>query len=95
MWRIGQRVVCIHHYQDDGDINPSKGGVYTIREVELHEPTHIYGLLFEEITNHKRLFLNGWHEQNFSEIRFKPLDEKRIDIFRAMLKNKEKETVYE
>lgn len=96
MWHIGQRVVCIDDVFDErfvriADGLPIKGMVYTIRTIR--EIDGEIGFLLHEIKNKEFQFLNAYGEQGFLSKRFKPLDEKRIDIFRAMLKSKEKEKV--
>lgn len=93
MWHIGQRVVCVDDkgFNEKGLIYPIKGKVYTIREVKYYPDGDFYSFRLEEIVNQPKEYKQGYGEKAFREFRFKPLDEKRLDIFRAMLVTK-KET---
>lgn len=95
MWHIGQRVVCVDDSNwDDSKVNrPIKGIVYTIRSIESFELENVFAFLLNEVINQPEQYRNGYSEKFFKEHRFRPIDEKRIDMFRAMLKNKEKEKV--
>lgn len=91
MWHIGQRVVCV----DDKGVQPIvkpliKGRIYTIREITNYSTG---GFRLHEIHNEPCSTTHGFLEVSYKARRFRPIDEKRIDIFRAMLKNKEKEKV--
>lgn len=97
MWHIGQRVVCVDDSGIDSRVlnKPIKNKIYTIRTVDDNGFNKL-GLRLVEIKNNAGLVVspkNGIHidEVCFKESRFKPIDEKRIDIFRAMLVTK-KET---
>lgn len=82
----GMRVVCVSEsYQatsmpDERDAIPRKGQVYTVRG--LHR---LGNLWLVEIRNKRRGWSTGRHEYAFHPSRFKPLDERRLDIFRAIL----------
>lgn len=95
MWHVGQRVVCVKEFPLKTlreNIPVNKGTVYTIRDIISHQQQ--IGLKFYEIINKKQNTTEGYVERSYHEKNFKPLDEKRIDIFRAMLKDvKETEKV--
>lgn len=94
MWHIGQRVVCVDDSKSTHATKVFKGNIYTIREFVIRPISKKYGIRLQEISNDKVHVLGfGFVEPAYCENRFRPLDEKRIDIFRAMLKNKEKEKV--
>lgn len=82
--RVGMRVVCINdqprHWEEDGYIYPNKGHIYTIRQVVFDNLKT--GLLLVEIHNPT---LNGDGEAYFNCRNFRPLDERRLDIFRSIL----------
>lgn len=93
--KVGQRVVCINDrwggpdvrlLQAEGYIFPKKHNIYTIREIRPDSKN--IGLLFEEIPNSVVHTVGGILEVGFIADRFKPLDESRLDIFRAMLVEK-------
>lgn len=95
MWHVGQRVVCVDdsNWSDDHIKHPIKGRIYTIREIDTIGG--IDGFWLEEIINPIKTYCDGVCEAGFKRERFKPLDEKRLDIFREMLtvKKREKEKV--
>lgn len=84
-FHVGQRVVCVDTSAGryPCDLPPlEKGSIYTIRDV-----TPCFGELAVQIEERYRR--DYW----FRASRFRPLDERRLDIFRAMLVTPPKETV--
>lgn len=95
--KVGQRVVCI---RDVGLLNKEhvkrlieiggdvivKYDIYTIREIRSDDSEVVF--LLKELKNPVVYTLKGYLEQAFSANYFKPLDESRLDIFRAMLVEK-------
>jgi hypothetical protein len=85
-FKIGQKVVCIYTFEDDGEtIDPVKGEMYTIREID-----NLGGLLFEEIINIIRYYSEGPAERSFHPCRFRPLDHAFADKVEAMIKEQVK-----
>lgn len=92
MWHVGQRVVCVDDLFEDiyDEETPKRGVVYTIRGIKFWTVDKL-SFTLEEITNPLKLYKEGVSEKHFRETRFKPIDEKRLDIFREMLTVKERE----
>ena len=94
-FHVGQHVVCIwdawgrSHPKLAGVVWPVKGQVYTVREIRLIESREVTGLAlwFMEISNPVVKFKNVAEpmEVGFAARRFRPLNESRLDIFRAHL----------
>ena len=94
-FRPGMRVVCINDsYTPEGRLalaihniqKPKKGRVYTIRDV-MSEPIqgHLVVRLVE-IVNAPAPYINSdIIEPFYLAKRFRPLDEKRLDVFRQHL----------
>lgn len=91
-FHVGQRVVCVksgrHHIVGVWDKVPEKGIIYTIRGImpaaEIGAETD--GLYLVEIVNPEIMTEDGgWVEMPFASGRFRPLDESRLDQFRAHL----------
>lgn len=88
--RVGMRVVCLRNPKPEVmKANPGawpfKGGVYTIKTVNHWPEPHGTLLTFLELDNSHMV---GWIsklEPGFSPNAFRPLDEHRLDIFRAVL----------
>lgn len=96
-FHVGQRVVCIKEggwsHAEPGERHPQKGEVLTIRNIDLC-PDGTF-LQFAEIVNPQtRVDFDGLpaEAQYWSE-RFRPIDERRLDIFRALLVSPPKEVV--
>lgn len=92
---VGQRVVCIDdsflssvdtYLKKIGYVNPKKYDILTIREIR--SDAKAIGILFKEIRNPAVSTTGGFIEVAFRSERFKPLDESRLDVFRAMLVEK-------
>lgn len=91
-FHVGQRVVCVEaHWWPNCAQPPVKGRVYTVRNIPLDPPTNTLGLRFEELFNPHVDALGG--EWGFKAHYFRPLDERRLDVFRAMLAPKPKQPV--
>lgn len=88
---VGQHVSCVEsgwgHYGDKavdmGCSLPQYRHVYTIREI-LAVPGYGIGLKFVELVNPK-VSNFGQDEPSFDPNGFRPVDPKRIEIFKAML----------
>lgn len=87
----GMRVECIRTESIRGDEDvPQKGKVYVVRDAFVCDRTGNVGLHLVEIVNPKRSYTDfsgtywcceiGWDAANF-----RPLDERRLDVFRAAL----------
>ena len=98
MFKVGQCVVCVDDEKRDSDDRDQmlfpqwivKGQVYTIRDIYADDGG--VGLRLEEIINplHPllydsvgRVFVN--EEPDFDGIRFRPVNEARLEVFRALL----------
>lgn len=87
--KVGQRVVCIN---DDwrggnGTVNrPKKNDILTIRRIYCYNGA--VGFVFKELINPPVHAVVGFVEQMFMATQFKPLNESRLDIFRAMMMEK-------
>lgn len=90
MFEIGQRVVCVAYRGEDRPSNvgvenrPRIGGVYTIRDIGQDSKERL-GVWLEEVVNRPVPTLVGLRERGFFIQCFRALDERRLDIFRAML----------
>lgn len=86
----GQRVVCVNgekaRSRAIGGWAPRTGGVYTVRGSWCHDEMTL--LLLEEYVHPDKF--DGVNEYGWDATRFRPLDEKRLDVFRAMLAPKPK-----
>ncbi|MFC6487334.1 hypothetical protein [Nitratireductor sp. GCM10026969] len=91
----GMRVVCVNsedHRRYGDEIMPEVGVVYTIRMAGLDEIDGNSLLRLREIINEERLYwcaALGRHvflEPCFDAEWFRPLDERRLDVFREALK---------
>lgn len=88
---VGQHVVCIEArwgvYGEraikKGCVLPKPNHVYTIREI-LDIPGYGIGFKFVELVNPK-VSNFGTEEPSFDPKQFKPVDPKRIEVFKAML----------
>lgn len=102
MFHIGQHVVCVndeerafvipgHSYI--GDLNGLKrGNVYTIRGI-APAPRHYAGcVLMVSLEEIHRGSMAGGGEAGFALERFRPLDEAKLAIFRALLVTPPRET---
>lgn len=82
----GQRVVAIRAVCPSSGDNPIvKGRVYTIRKIGLSWRSQTPVLFFAEIINRPYKTPRGWEEFGYRATHFKPLDEKRLDVFRSLL----------
>lgn len=99
MFHVGQQVVCMHVWcRADtaylrGERYPAKGGVYTVREIELPTDGEVY-LRFEELVNPpRRTPAPGTTsaEVCFAADKFRPVRKTDISIFTAMLSPAPKE----
>lgn len=71
-FRVGQKVVCINDYDDQGrDFVARNGGIYTISRIIVVDRIFI-DLLFDEISNPYGV---GWCSENF-----RPVVDKTTDI---------------
>ena len=94
-FHVGQKVVCINgemkdreaadFYSSKGIVFPSKGTIYTIRQILWLED--FYALRLEEIVNPIVRYKEHTLEHAFHVDRFRPLVERKTDIsqFKAML----------
>lgn len=84
MFHIGQLVVCINteKFGCGAQTFPVKGRVYTVRELFTYngEP-HVH---LNEIVNPPDDFPAGYGEPWFNAKRFRPVDDKRIEVFRRI-----------
>lgn len=100
-FKPGMRVVCVN---DDfgadapavstrlGITLPTKGTVYTLREVvKCGCCTHLNVRLAEIRNPIIRMLDGGQDEPAFGDFRFRPLDESRLDVFRNLLVDLPKE----
>jgi len=83
----GQRVVCVDDVfpprKNKAEIYPIRGAVYTVRDTICdHRGLAIF---LVEITNKPAKYKQGVREMGFFAHRFRPLDERRLDIFRDHL----------
>lgn len=86
----GQKVRCTDgRFPADSDLYygdetfVQKGAVYTVREAFLEfEGTHT--ITVEEIVNPAKEYADGVVEFHFAERRFRPIDDKALDIFRQV-----------
>lgn len=106
MYRIGQKIICIHDtgwspFFSKNVICPKKDQIYTIRSIResIDYPNQI-GFLLYEIYNHYKVHSSiGIVEPGFLSKRFRPVveDESKTDISFAInilkQKQKQKETV--
>lgn len=96
-FHVGQRVVCVEDQPKPGTIwspgtAPEKGRVYTIARVFTHPSTD--GLLVELVEIRRSdATERQWGHRGYGAYRFRPLDERRLDIFREMLVTPPKEPV--
>ncbi|RVD44895.1 hypothetical protein EN742_00690 [Mesorhizobium sp. M4A.F.Ca.ET.020.02.1.1] len=90
-YRLGQLVACIDDNLyftglcPDGMTLPRKGAVYRIRTIEafrVPDGRHLLFLRFDEIRNPEYPSSIGPYEPVFDARAFKPLDDRRIDVFR-------------
>lgn len=92
MYRLGMLVTLIDRrpFQglSDGEVQPSFGVVYTIRDMEIYN-NHL-GLVFEELRN-PDVYSIGVKECSFLATRFRPVSGRVTDIsiLRALLKTKD------
>lgn len=91
-FEVGKRVVCIidqnkYIVSVPNAILPKKGHIYTIRS-QLAKGREL-GVHLVEIVHPPAQWLDGFYEPYFIDARyfFRPIDETRIDQFRAMLHN--------
>ncbi len=101
MFVPGQLVVCVDGtFPPDSDLYYGDetfvvaGAVYTVRETFLEfEGTHT--ITVEEIVNPAKDYADGEVEFHFAARRFRPLDDTKLDVFRAVLTDapKDRETV--
>lgn len=89
-FHVGQRVVCVDATARDcrawtPDEALEKGIVYTIARVFSHPCGEIDE--FVELVERRRseFCKEYWGHRGYSIYRFRPLDERRLDIFREML----------
>jgi hypothetical protein len=97
-WHLGQRCVCIRDFSGEARAYPAKVSwpvkdqILTIRGIDKrisNRGSEVLGLLFEEITNPILLLSDGTtREPAFGDWDFRPLDESRLDQFRAHLNPK-------
>lgn len=86
MFEVGELVECVDdkfttHRLLPGVSLPVRGGVYTVREVELN------GIYLREITNPNYHFFQGFCEPGFLASRFRPFRSKHIELFRKIAEN--------
>lgn len=78
MFKIGEKVACIHSFIPDdfdirkGNVLPVKGEIYTIRVIQVYD-VGIYFLL-EELVNPILIYTEGLGELVFSSDKFRKLD---------------------
>jgi len=90
-WHIGRPIVCVDDSDPQGhgllygEKMPVKGRVYTIRYIDTNGPI---SFLLNEIYNDPTRWADEYGETLFFANRFRPLDESRIDQFRAHLNPK-------
>lgn len=93
-FKVGKRVVCVRPYNGmcggtGREVWPIAGVIYTLRDVGFihpHYPTTL-GVRLMEIANeaiHYRGYPAPW-EPAFAAMRFRPVEETRLDQFRAHL----------
>lgn len=94
----GQRVVCVDAAptREGRVLNAlTKGTVYTVRWAGMHDSPlngRIYGIRLEEI--HRGVCpVHGRVDTPYNSRRFRPLDESRLDVFRAHLVTPPKQKV--
>lgn len=102
-FHVGQPIVCVRACPDGCGLGtealPKVGTVYTVREADVCRYSGVVCVLLVEIVNPVALYWLshlGVHvhcEPAFNGNQFRPLDEKRLDVFRAMLVTPPKETV--
>ena len=95
MFVPGQLVICVRTPGNpQGEVVPRKGTVYTIREAYRY-PDRRVGVRLREIVNEPRRYRQGTHEGRFLADCFRPLDDTKLDVFRAVLTDapKDRETV--
>lgn len=92
MFRVGQKVTPKNdrpwEWEGDGCSYPQFGVVYTIRALEMQEDG-LY-LLLDEVRNEPCQFDEGFGEQNWEAVEFRPVVERKTDIsvFTKMLTGK-------
>lgn len=83
-FHVGMRVVCVDDnflsHGTRGEITPSNGGIYTIREI-----TPRYAFRLVEIVNKPLEYKQGFGECSFQPRRFRPAHENRMDELRTLL----------
>lgn len=92
-FHVGQHVVCVddvwhdidplHPNPDDLIDRPIAGHVYTVREIIRSVADA--SIRLHEIRNEPLYYADGYNEAAFFCCRFRPLNESRLDIFRAHL----------
>lgn len=90
---VGCRVVCTDNSQWDRTVMsacPEVGKVYTVRNLAPYLGGGHTGLMFVEVRSFvtgRLLVFGSDAEWWFQSIYFKPLDERRLDVFRQILVN--------
>lgn len=103
-FHVGQRVVCVVVCDHWGGLRrsfpevslPVVGTVYTLRDVFAEPRCSQSGevlVRLAELVNPPSKTNIGPYEAAFSSECFRPLDERRLDIFRAMLVSPPKEVI--
>jgi hypothetical protein len=99
MFHVGQLVVCVNDAVSnviflDLDTLPGKllekGRIYTVRKVG--PPKKFLHYATREFVNDTPVWLEEvvrsqgeWHDEPFGSVRFRPVDERKIEIFTKML----------
>jgi hypothetical protein len=82
-FRVGQKVECIvapsMFLCRNGEVAPSKGGVYTIRAI-LGDPSGDEFVRLNEIVNEPRVYDQGFEECCFDAAAFRPIVDRATDI---------------
>ncbi len=85
MFQVGQRVICVRPPRptDYGEVCAVKGVVYTVRNAAVGVDGPL--IRVEEIVNRPRKYFGGVTECWFMVTNFRPVDERRLDVFRSAL----------
>jgi hypothetical protein len=80
-WFVGMKVVCVIGPRPRcmWEILPTRGHIYTIRDIRLHSGGWV-DFLLDEIVNRPFHYLEGFCEAHFRARRFRPVVSPRADI---------------
>ena len=86
-FHVGQLVAYVRKPGPIGgygdEVHPKYGSIYTVRDI-CHDGRGAY-LLVHEIQNPIRWYQEGKLEPGFRDHHFRPVDESRLEVFRAAL----------